>query len=1016
MLRHLVVVSSLAWAVPLLAQQGTGSVTGKVTDATTDQAIPGVEVAIPGTPYRTQSRADGSFRFDAPAGAQHVRATRIGYGPGLQDVTVTAGGTVTVNFTMAPAAALLEEVVVTGYGTQRREAITGSVAAITAEMADVGVVSNVNNMLSGRAAGLNVTLNSGEPGAGSQVLIRGGTSLSASNEPLYVIDGVQINNVQSEASGIGVGGGAQLARNPLNMINPSDIASITVLKDAAAAAIYGSRGANGVILIETKKGGGGTGAGIEYDGYVATASPSRYLDVLNGDQYRAFVQQQVTAGNLNASQLAGEGTANTDWERAITRSSYTHNHDLSFSGGTQDTRYRASLNYMKQEGVLLSSGLERIQARLNATHNVFDNRVRFGLNVTTSHVYNDYVSHQNTGGFEGDVIQNAVAFNPTRPVQLTDSTGKVNFYEIGPGSQSVRNPVAMANQLQDFGHDTRTLGNVSAEVDLFSGLTAQVNVGGDRSSGLRQIYFPNQSPIGAPDGGRAQQSDHNVNAITLQTLLTLRQQGTTHSLDMVGGYEYEKYNTEEFVAEGKGYVSDAFSFNNLAGASVLVPPTSFLEERKYVSFFGRANYGFKDRYFLTGVLRYDGASQFGTGHKWGLFPALSASWHVHQGGSTGLPDLKVRLGWGLQGNPAVPAYSSLLKLEPSSDGRAVWGQSTVVSGVVPTQNANPDLKWEQTSQINGAVDFNAFNNRVSGTVEYYVKNTKDLLLDVSVPPPAPVGTRLENVGKTSNRGIEVSLDVLPISKRSMTWRAGIAFAANRNKVDTLGPYKFITTGGVSGQGQSNQVSQRIIPGQPIGTFYGPVFVGWDAAGKQLFQCAATTPGCTNGQTTSPAATDYAIIGNANPDFTLGINSQINAGRFDASFLVNSWIGNDVFNNTALVYSTKSNALQDKNFLAAALTDSTGIHEPAIYSSRWIESGSFVRLQNVTVGYTFHLPGVMGGARTTRVYLSADNLLLLTGYSGYDPEVITDSGLASRGIDYLAYPHPRTFTAGVHVAF
>ena len=1018
-------------AVAQVEAQQRGTITGRVVDGTTQAPVAGVEVAVPGTPYRMLSRNDGSFQLnDVPAGPQRLRATRIGYAPGVQEVTVTAGGTATANFTLTQAAALLEEVVVTGYGTQRREAITGAVASIAADAADVGVVTNVNNMLSGRAAGLNVTLNSGEPGAGSQVLIRGGTSISASNEPLYVIDGVQINNVQTESSGIGVGGGAQLARSPLNMLNPADISSITVLKDAAAAAIYGSRAANGVILIETKK-GGGPGAGIEYDGYVAVSSPYRYLDVLNGDDYRAFVQDEVAkwradsaAGvpvanrdGLPSSRLASLGTASTDWERAVTRSAYTHNHNISFAGGTQETRYRASLNYMKQQGVLLSNALERIQARLNATHNVFDNRLRLGLNVTTSQVTNDYVSHQNTGGFEGDVIMNATIFNPTRSIKVATTAGDSVYYEIGAGSQSVRNPVAMANQLQDFGHVSRTLGNASAEFDLFSGVTAQVNVGADRSSGLRQIYFPRVNPIGAQTNGLAQQSNRTNSAVTLQTLLTARRQGTLHSLDVVGGYEYAKYDTEEFVAEGRGYVSDALTFNNLAGATTLVPPTSFLETRKYVSFFGRANYGFKDRYFLTGVLRYDGASQFGTGHKWGTFPALSASWRLSEDGvmQSVFDDLRLRVGWGLQGNPAVPPYSSLLRLQPTSGGRAVFGQSTVVSGVVPTSNANPELKWEQTSQINGAVDFSAFNSRLSGTVEYYVKKTKDLLLEVPVPPPSPVSTRLENVGKTSNRGLEVSLDVLPVSKRNLTWRVGVVLAAERNKVDSLGPYDFIQTGGVSGQGQSNQYSERILPGEPLGTFYGPIFVGWDAAGKQLFQCAASSTGCTSDQVT---ADDWEVIGNANPDLTLGFSSQVSAGKFDLGFTLKSWVGNDVFNNTALVYSTKGNALQDKNFLKSALpeNDPTDLHEPAVFSSRWIEDGSFVRLQNVTVGYTFQLPAALGGARTARVYVSGDNLLLLTGYSGYDPEVHTDAGLATRGLDYLAYPRPRTFTAGARVAF
>jgi TonB-linked SusC/RagA family outer membrane protein len=1016
MLRHLVLAGSLAWAVPLAAQQGSGTVVGKVIDVATEEPVSGVEVAVPGTPFRALSLTDGTYRVpNVPAGPQRLRATRIGYGPDIQDITVTAGGTTTANFSLKAAAALLEEVVVTGYGTQRREAITGSVASITADVANVGVVPNVNTMLAGRAAGLNVTLNSGEPGANSQILIRGGTSLSASNAPLYVIDGVPINNVDVEAAGIGVGGGAQLARSPLDMVNPADIQSITVLKDAAAAAIYGSRAANGVILIETKK-GGSTGAGIEYDGYVAAATPYRHLTTLTGDQYRTFIQQQVSDGNLPAAAAAALGTMNTDWERSVLRTAYTHNHDISFTGGTQDTRYRASLNYMRQEGVLLSSGMERIQARLNATHNAFDSRLRLALNVTTSHVYNDYVSHQNTGGFEGDVLQNAIQFNPTEPINVTDSTGKVSYYEIGPGSQSVRNPVAMANQLLDFGHDTRTLGNASAEFDLIPGLTAQVNVGADRSTGLRQVYFPNSSPIGAPDGGQAQQSDHTNSAVTLQTLLTLNKQTNTQTINVVGGYEYDKYNTTEFVAEGHGYVSDAFTFNNLAGAAVLVPPTSSLEERKYVSFFGRANYGLHDRYFLTGVLRYDGATQFGGGHKWGTFPALSASWHLSDESfmkNLPLPDLRLRFGWGLQGNPAVPAYSSLEQLTPDPGARAIFGQATVVTGVVPVSCPNPDLKWEETGQWNGAVDFNGWNSRVSGTVEYYVKNTSDLLLDVPAVQPAPCATYLANVGKTQNRGLEISLDLLPISKRDFTWRAGIAFAANRNKVVDLGPYQFINTVYSSGPGQTNQPTERLIAGEPIGTFYGPVFLGWDAAGHQLFQCAASSSGCVASDVT---VADNRVIGNANPDFTLGVSSQINAGKFDISFLVNSWVGNDVFNNTALVYTTKSLANQSKNFLAPALDNAEPITEPAVYSSRWIENGSFVRLQNLTVGYTFHLPGVMGGARTTRLYVSGDNLLLLTGYSGYDPEVYTDAGLATRGLDYLSYPRPRTFTAGVHVAF
>ncbi|PYO67456.1 MAG: hypothetical protein DMD71_07335 [Gemmatimonadetes bacterium] len=1030
LVRHVIpaFIGGLLWAAQLGAQDSTGTITGQVIDSTSQQPLSGVNVSILGTSIRTVSRNDGGFVLGAvPAGAHRLRATRIGYLPQEQDVTVTPGGAASVRFVLHQSATILEAVVVTGYGTQRREAITGSVATIDPAAANVGVTTNVNQMLQGRAAGVEVITNNGEPGAGAQVRIRGGTSLSASNEPLYVIDGVPINSAQTEANTFGIGGDPPLPRSPLNLLNPSDIASITVLKDASATAIYGSRAANGVVLIETKKHGTSVaGAGVEYDGYVAMATPSRYLNVLDGAQYRQFVQQQVQVHyadplkvkGLDSSYLAALGPANTNWERAVTRTAVTHNHNVSFTGGSEDTRYRASLNYMNEEGVALSSGLERIQGRLNATHNAFDNRLRLGLNVTTSQVNNDYLPYEVAGGFEGGVFQNVAVYNPTRPITYTDSTG-VHYYEIGAGSQSVRNPVAMANQVQEFGHSTRTLGNVSAEVDLVPGVTGQVNVGVDRADGLTQIYLPALSPVGAQWNGLARQVNRNNAAVTLQTLLTLRRQLGANALDVVGGYEYSKYSTEEFGAEGHGYVTDNFSFNNLGAAAVLVAPYSYRNDRVFVSFFSRANYSLRDKYYVTGVLRYDGASQFGIDHKWALFPALSASWHLSRenfmaNAPLSLSDLRLRVGYGLQGNPAVPAYASQILLATPSGARYIFGESPV-TGVIPTSDPNPNLKWEQTAQYNLALDYGFMNNRFTGTIEYYVKNTKDLILTVTVPPPAPASTRLENVGKIRNRGLEWTLDAVVVNRPGLSWRAGLVFAAERNTVVDLGPYTFLTSGGVSGQGQTGQVSQRIFAGHPLGTFYGPVFVGWDTAGKQLFRCSSGA-GCVNGQTLTPGSKDYAVIGNANPDFTLGVNSQVSWGKFNISALIRAEVGQDVFNNTALVYSTKSNALQGKNFLSTALNDPTGIKEPAIFSSRWIEKGTYLRLQNLTVDYQLTLPG-FAGARSARAYVSGDNLLLLTGYSGYDPEVQAGyQGLGVRGIDYLSYPRPRTITGGLRVAF
>jgi iron complex outermembrane receptor protein len=1022
-------IGGLLWAAPLRGQEPKGTITGEVTDVGTQQPLAGVIIRVLGTPLSTQTRPNGGFSLtEVPAGARSVRVTRIGYAPLDQAIMVIAGSVTPVNFALHPQAALLEALVVTGYGSQRREAITGSVSTVAPATADVGVLTNVNGMLQGRVAGVSITTNSGDPGSGAQIRIRGATSLSASNEPLYVIDGVPITNVESEAAGIGIGGSPPLPRSPLNLLNPSDIGSITILKDASATAIYGSRGANGVVLIETKKGHSG-GASMAYESYVATASPARSLDVLTGDEYRQFVQDQVALYNtdptkgLAPSYLAALGTANTDWANAVNRTAVTHNHNLSFTGGSDITRYRASLNFMNNQGVALSSGLRRVQGRLSATHFALNNRLRLGLNVTTSQANNDYLAYENTGGFEGGVFQNVAVFNPTRPV--FDSTGK--YYEIGPGSQSVRNPVGLAEQIQDFGTTNRTLGNVSAELDLVAGLTGRINVGVDKSAGVRQIYLPRSSPVGAQFGGLARQVNRDNQSKTLQTMLTLsRQFGGVHDLDVVGVYEFSEHRIEEFRAEAQNFLTDVTGFNSLGSGSVQVTPQSFRTDERWISFISRASYGYKQRYFLTGVLRRDGRSAFGENHKWATFPGVSASWHMSD--ESFIPrgpfsDLRLRVGYGVVGNPGVPPYSSLITLEANDGAKYVFGETPVI-GFAPVRNPNPDLKFERTSQVNVALDYGLLDNRVSGSLEYYVKNTSDLLLEVPVAQPAPASTRLENVGKIRNKGLELSLDALAISRPQFTWRAGLTFALERNTVVDLGNYKFLTSGGVSGQGQSNVVSQRIIPGEPLGTFFGPEYVGVDAQGKQIFNKYTVTRDSTgreisrtlSGTTLAPGGDDYVAIGNAHPDFTLGLNSTVTWGKFDLNLLIRGAFGQEVFNNTALVYSTKSNALQQKNFLRDAVTDPIDIREPAIFSSRWVEGASYMRLQNITVGYAFRLPGPPGAPRSARIYVSGDNLLTLTGYSGLDPEVHAESGLASRGIDYLSYPRPRTFTAGVQLAF
>jgi TonB-dependent starch-binding outer membrane protein SusC len=1015
-------------SAPLQAQE-TGSISGRVVDSASSAPLSNAILIIEGTNRRGLTRDNGTYTItDVPSGAHRLQVRRIGYASITRDVSVSAGQTSTVDITLAAQATALSEIVVTGYGTQRREAISGSVSQIDADAANVGVIANANQMMQGRVAGVHMTTNNGEPGAGAQIRIRGGTSISASNEPLYVVDGVPLQNETVVANATSTAGiDAPLARSSINTINPSDIQSITVLKDASATAIYGSRGANGVILIETKRGRGVGGGDMEYDTYVSAANAARRLDYLTGDQYRSFLQQQVSSAPTPAiaatwqTRLDNQGTANTNWENELLRTGVATNHNLSFSGGSPSTTYRASLNYFDQQGVVIANGLTRYQGRLNAQHQAINGRLNLGLNLMASRVFNDYLAFENGGGFEGGVFTNVAVFNPTRPVRT--ATGE--YYEIGTGAQSVRNPVALAEQIQDEAPEHRVLGDVTAAFSLRPDLTSRTTLGTDYTDALRRTYFPRANAVGANFNGLARQAQRNLQNLNFQQTLTFNPTiGTNNELEILGGYEYSKFENSGFEAIMQGFITDVFGWNNLgAGTQTQSPaPVSYVQESELASFFGRANYGFKGRYYLTGVVRYDGSSRLAEGNQWSTFPAISASWRISEESfmanrPMSLSTLALRAGWGLQGNQAVRPYGTQLLLRASDGARYPFGTG-ITTGLVAAQVENPNLKWETAEQVNVGLDYGIMNDRFTGVIDFYQKTTRDLLLDVAVPQPAVVSTRLENVGSIRNRGVEMTLNTPIFDQGNRSLNLELVGSVERNKVISLGETRtFIITGSVNGQGQSGRFAQRIMVGEPIGTFWGPVFTRV-VNGHQMFKCARTAADCVGGETQTPTGSDEEIIGNANPSFSLGLSNNGRYNNFDFSWLWRAEQGRDVFNNTALVYRSKTNVSQDRNFLASALADPDSVGEPAKFSSRWIEDGSFVRLQNVTVGYRFNLPSRLGlaGGRSTRVYLAGDNLLLLTGYSGYDPEVFVDRGLASRGIDYVAYPRARTFTLGANVRF
>ena len=1003
------------WNVSVVIAQPR-TVTGTVSDATTGEPLPGVNIVVLGTMTGTTTDVEGRYQIEVPGPEAVLVFSFVGY----EQVQEVVGDRTVINVRMQPTVEVLEEIVVVGYGVQRREDVTGSVATIDATEINQGVYTSPDQLLQGQVAGLTIISNNGEPGAGLNIRLRGGTSISASNDPLIVIDGVPIDNVRLMPEGAGIDGAPPPPRNPLSLINPNDIESITVLKDAAATAIYGSRGANGVILIETKKGRQGQ-LQVDYEGYISAASPYKKLELLNGEEYRRFVQEQVQAGNLSQDALNVLGDANTDWEEAVTRTGITHFHNLAFSGGTSQTRYRASVSYLNQQGHVISSGLERLTGRLNADHQAFDGRLRLQLNLTSSFQHDDLLPYNQTAGFEGGVFTNVYQMNPTYPIyadQNLDGTPALDgYFEIADGRTSVRNPVAMAEQVLDFVKTTRSLGNIGAELDLLPGLTARVNFGADRAQSSRRQYFPQQNPTGAQFEGRALQRSREHSSLTFQSYLTYRNTlAQAHNVELLGGYEFNEYMTEEFGVEGQGFVTDVTTYNAMQSANQLVKAGTFSykEKSRLISFFTRLNYNYQSRYYLTGVLRYDGSSRFGEGNKWGLFPAVSAAWRISgepfMQGLDWLTDLRLKVGYGITGSQEIGNYLSLAQLGANESLQAVFDQQPY-TGFAPVNYANPDLKWEETATFNIGLDYSLLNGKFSGTIEYYEKNTSNLLLEVPVPQPAPVPTRIENVGKTRNRGLEFSLDALAVDRPGLNVLFGLVFSTNRNEVVSLGGRDQIITGTVSGRGQSDTFSQILLPGEPIGTFYGPVFLGVDANGRQQF---ADLDGDGQVEITGD---DRTIIGNAQPDFTYGFRTNIYWGNFDFYVFIRGEQGRDVFNNTALVYQTKSAVLQNQNFLKAALDDPDALDEPAIYSSRWIEDGSFIRLDNVTVGYTFNNLGPWSRyLRRARIYVSGQNLLVITPYSGYDPEVNTNAGLATLGIDYTNYPRARTFTVGISLGF
>ncbi len=945
------------------------SVTGTVTD-TNKEPLTGVSIKVAGTSLGTVSDLDGHFTLSCPAGST-LDVSYIGFMnqklPAQKNMTIVLS---------EDAVALQEAVVVSiGYGTMRKSDLTGAIASVSQNDLRQGVITSAEQLLQGKVAGLSVSQGSGDPAVGATMRLRGGTSLSAANAPLVVIDGIP-----------GV---------DMNTVQPSEILSIDVLKDASAAAIYGSRGANGVVIVTTSRAASGVEKHtIEYNGFVAVGTVAKNMDLLSANQWRGYVRDNNVTSAIDYG-------ANTDWQKELQRTAISQSHNLFFTNVNKNSGFSASMLYLDSEGIIDNSGLERLAGSLAAHQYGFDKHLKLEMGMTGS------VDKWNP--IDTRIFERAANLNPTVPVK--DQNG--NYTSIG--GTNTENPVELNNNR--FADDSRYrfLGYGKIEVELMKGLKATANGSYEYNSAQRRFFLPTYAMMeGQAEKGRGERTLADYRNMQLETFVNYDTHiNTNHDLNFLAGYSYLNNMYEGFGATRRGFDTDAFLYNNLAagGDYRAGDVYSYKGESSLVSFYGRANYNYMGRYMATATLRNDGSSRFGKNHKWGLFPSMSLAWRVSdeafmQGATGWLDNLKLRLGYGVTGNQdGIGEYKSLSLL--GADGASYYDATTGTwkKSYAPVQNVNPDLKWESTTQYNIGVDFGLFR-RINATVEVYYKQTNDLLWTYPVPqPPNLVGTMLANVGTLSNKGVELSLNGNIMQGKDFSWDANFNISYNKQNIDKLSNESFQESGLKSGslhglRGLSGVYSQIIKEGLPAGAFYGPRCLGLDEEGKYVLNTDAD----------GKPIDEY--LGSAQPKVNLGFAMSANYKDFDMSVATYGMFGQKVLNATYMSMYDPTR-LPAQNVPDDFLT--SGIKSDPVFSDYWVEDGSFFRLQTLTVGYTIKYLKKLG-LNKVRVYATGENLFTITGYSGVDPEVNT-SGLESPGIDrFNFYPRPRTFSFGLNVAF
>jgi TonB-linked SusC/RagA family outer membrane protein len=1005
--KHLLTLCFLALTCfffePALAQNKV--ITGKVTDKKDGSPQIGVTVGA-GNGIGTQTNVDGTFRLSVPASTTSLTFNYIGY----KSQTVSLDGKTFLAVALESSNTALNEVVVIGYGSTRIKDATGSVASLSPKDFNKGVIATPEQLLQGRIAGVQVTPSSGEPGAGATINIRGASSIRSGTSPLYVVDGVPLDN-GGTSGGFDSGAGSSSARNPLAFINPADIENISVLKDASASAIYGSRGANGVILITTRK--GRKGAGIQFGASTSVSNAAKTYDLLGREEFLKGV------ASVGADPVAVDFGANTDWQKEILRTAVSQNYNLAFGGASNTGNYRASAGYDNQQGIVKNTNLKRLTARINASQSFFGERLKFDLQSLFSNVKDRFAPITNNAGFNGSLIGAALQTNPTIPVY--DAQGRyfdINGYEANgiPKGNSFRNPVSLLNQIDDTDNINRFLNNLTMTLRLpIEGLSYKGNIGYDRSRGTRSTYY-DPTIVGFTDelnirdfkippatgNGRGIKQYGELNSITTEHTLNYDKKIGNSSITALVGYSFAKY--ENFgrnlvagkTANLKEFVKD---YDDYDGFLIRTPyPFGDSSSYKLQSYFARVNYSYKDKYILTGTIRRDGSSKFGVNNRYANFPALAAKWRITSESwapKSIFDDLSLRLNYGQTGNQDYPAYASIKTRTIN-----YFGTST------NTQNSdNPDLRWETQTAYGAGIDFSVLKGRLTGTLDYFNKSQKNLLFLQDVAQPAANSTIWVNLpGNVRNTGVEVGLNFAAVqaaTPKAFTWDINYNMTFVKNRIENFGN-RNVVTGNIDGQGLSGAYAQFFGNGYPLYTFNVAQYNGLDANGFGIY----------------PNGIDVATPhGSPLPTFLAGLNNSFTYGNWNLSFFLNAQTGFYLYNNTANAFFYKGNLVSGRNVTQAVASTNENALNSGEVSSRFVEKGDFVRLQNAVLGYTFPMAGKT--FKSLRVSVTGQNLFLITSYSGLDPEINTNkerNGVPSRGIDYTSYPSARTFTLGLNASF